>query len=814
MISNLLRDAFHSLRVMRKNPGFTALAALTLALGIGATTAIFSLVNGIVLHSLPFPESDRIVRLLQSYPEKGLDTWRLSQANFATYEQRSKSFSALAAYSTTGVNLSGVEPARRLQAARASHGLFDVLGVAPLLGRSFLPEEDRPGNDGRQLGDVCIVSHGFWQRQLGGDLDVLGRRLTLNDFPTTIVGVMPPGFSFPAMETELWVPLRLNPEARFPWFLTGIGRLKPGVAPAAAQVETTEILWSAGRQDPQMVSRNDPPPEGAALKTLVVPLKEAIIGGTGKPLFVLQFAVIFILLIACANIANFLLSRSFGRRREIALRYALGASRSRIVTQLLTESVVLALLGAGLGLALAWWGVHSLDRLPVEGIPRIHEVGIDGTVLVSTLILAVFTGLLFGLMPALQTYRLGLSTGMNEGYRGSSGGAGRRMNRALVVAQLALSLILLIGAGLMLKSFRNLLRVSPGFEPKGLLTMTVPASAQKYPTADQALEFYRRLLAEVGRLHEVESAAMTSNLPFSGFTNSDGYLVEGHEPPEGADAPQVQLQTVTAGYFQTMGIRLIRGRDFRPSDRQDAELVTIVDQTLVGRFWPDGDALGKRIRTTGDPEWLTIVGVVAPVRTGDLTQAFEPHMYFHLGQNPLLRMALVARTRGAPEVASVAVQERIREVDPDIPTYDVRTMEEVIGQTLNGQKLTNFLLAVFAVLALVLGTIGIYGVMSVYVVSRTRELGIRLALGEQPNRLKRSVLREGGVLAVVGIAVGVGGALLLTGTLSSLLYGVSSVDPVVFAGLSILLMAVALATSYLPARRAARVDPLLALRHD
>lgn len=814
MIKNTLRDVLFTLRLFRKSWAFSLVAILTLGLGIGATTAIFSLVNGILLHPLPFPKSDQIVRLLQSYPEKGLDSWKLSQADFGVYAQRSESFSALAAYTPKGVNLTGTERSKRLQAAVVTSGFFDVLGVQPALGRSFLPEEDRPVTSKEEAPHlVCIVSYGFWQGSLGGDPDVLQRVLTLDDYPVTIVGVMPRDFSFPSRETEVWVPLGLDPTRHFPWFLTGIGRLNPGVTPQEAQVETTGILWSASQEDPVLVSRNDPPPKGAALKTLVVPLKKALIGETVRPLLVLQFAVLFILLITCANIANFLLSRFFSRRQEIAMRYALGASRWRIAQQMLTESVVLALIGSFCGLLLAWWGVRSLTHLPVSGIPRIHDVGIDATVLVVTLLIALFTGLLFGLLPAYRTFKVGLRSGLTEGTRGSSK-SGRRVNKVLVVAQLALSLILLVGAGLMLKSFRNLLQTSPGFEPDNLLTMVVPASETKYSSPEQIVQLHDAITERVGHVPGVTAVGMTSNLPFSGNSSSDGYLVEGHEPPEGSDAPQAQLQIVTPGYFDAMGITLLRGRSFRSSDRDDGQLVAVVDDTLADRFWPDGDALGKRVRTTGDPPWLTIVGVVSGIKDSELSQTLEPHIYRPLSQWQLSRMVLVARTAGPPQQYTAPVEAAISAIDPDIPLYDVRSMKEVVGRTLSTQELTNMLLTAFAVLALILGIIGIYGVMSVFVASRTRELGIRLALGEEPAQLRRRVLREAAILTAVGVGIGLVGAFLLTGYLSGLLYEVDVLDPVVFIVLTLFLSFVALATSYLPARRAANVDPLLVLHAE
>lgn len=814
-LSNILQDVKYGLRIMRRSPGFTVLATLTLALGVGATTTVFSLVNGIVLQPLPFPEPDRLVRVLQSYPEKGLDTWRLSQASFALYQDHSDSFSALAAYSVTGVNLTSVEKPERLQATRVTAGFFTVLGVEPVLGRAFTPEEDAPdGSDGGTRTSVCIISDGFWKRHFGGDPRISELSLRLDDQRREIVGVMPPGFAFPTPETEVWIPLGLDPQRLFPWFLTGIGRLAPGVGSAAARAETTGLLWAAGTENPQLVSRNDPPPEGAALSTLVDPLKASIIGNSGRSLLVLQCAVLFFLLIACANIANFLLSRSFARQREIALRCALGASRPRILVQLLTESVLLSVLGSSLGVLFAVWGVRSLRWLPLEGVPRIGEVSIDTTVLMSAAVLTVATGLFFGLAPALRTYKLGLSADLAEGQRGSSTGGARRMNRALVALQLALSLVLLIGSGLMLKSFRNLLAIDPGFEPEHVLTMAVPASETKYPDSPRVIAFFDKVLSEVGSLPGIENVGLTSNLPFSGFTNSDGYLVEGHEPPEGHDAPQVQLQTVSPGFFEAMGITRLRGRDFLASDTEDSELVAIVDQTLVERYWPDGDALGRRIRTTGYPPWLTIVGVVESIKNGDLTRVAEPTMYFPQGQDPLLRMHLVVRTTGEPGKSSEAIVARILQIDPDVPVHSIATMPAVVGKTLGREKLTNILLTLFALLALLLGSIGIYGIMSIYVTSRTRELGIRMALGERPLAIASGILREGASLAILGVAVGVVVSLLLGGMISSLLFEVEASDPEVYLGLSSVLLIVALATCYLPARRAARTDPLTALRHE
>lgn len=803
------QDLQYGVRTMRKNPVFTAVAVFTLALGIGANTVIFSLLNGILLRPLPFPESENLVRIMQSYPEKGLDTWRLSQANFAMYRDHNKAFSAVAAYATAGANLTGVENPERLQASRVTADFFKVLGVDPAQGRGFLPEEDAPGKN-----NVCVISHGLWQRRFGGDPRIVGKTLVLNDNATEVVGVMPADFKFPMPETELWLPLGLNPQLVNPWFLTGIGRLKPGVEPAQAQADTTVILLNMGQQNPKLVSRTDPPPPGAKLQTTVVPLKEAIVGSTQKHLLILQFAVGFVLLIACANVANLLLSRAALRTREISVRLTLGATPRRVMRQLLTESLLLALVGAVVGIGLAWWGVSVLGKLPMEGIPRIGEVGVSWAVLAFTLVVAILTGVIFGLVPAIRTYKLGLTEGLKEGQRGSTGTSGRRMNTVLVVAQLALSLVLLIGAGLVLKSFQRLLAVDPGFKSENVMTMVLPPANKRYPEPAQATQFYQNLLESVRRLPGVTATGITSTLPFSGEDMSDGYIVEGHEPAGAGDAPQTQLRIISPGYFQTLGMSLKRGREFQDTDRDNTPPVTIIDEPLARQYWPDGDALGKRIRLTGDPSFFTVVGVVSGIKDENLTEEMEPHMYFPHAQVGQLRMFLVTRTSGDPSRMTPLIRNEIRRLDPDLPIQSVRTLTDVVNQTLNSQRLINFLLTAFAVLALVLAAIGIYGVMSVYVASRTREFGIRLALGAQPKDLKSLVLREGLLLAGAGIVVGVVGALILTRMVTSLLYDVSATDPVVFTGLPLLLMAVAWLTCYIPARRAARTNPLTALRQE
>jgi putative ABC transport system permease protein len=802
-------DLRYGLRLLARNPGFSAVAVLTLALGIGVTSAIFSLVNGILLRPLPYPQPERLVRLLQAYPEKGLDSWRLSQANFASYRDQNTVFSSVAAYAISGMNLTGIPTPERLQAAKVTGDFFKVLGVNPMMGRSFVPEEDVLGKN-----HVCVLSYAFWERHFSGDRNIIGKSLVLNNASTEIIGVMPARFGFPVPEVEVWVPIGLNSQASHPFFLTGIARMKPGVQRATAQSETTAIMWRAGQRDPHMVGRNDPPPAGAGLRTSIVPLKEAIVGKTEKPLLVLQFAVIFILLIACANVANLLLSRTTVRGLEMAVRSALGAQPRRVIQQLLTESILLSLLGAIPGIALAWGVVKTLNHLPLSGIPRLNEVSISPIVLLFTIGIALLTGVLFGLAPVFYTYRSSLKAGLTEGQRGSSIGSGRWLNRSLVTAQLALSLVLLIGAGLVLKSFRELLGVNPGFEAKNTLTMLLPVTDQKYPNSRQGIQFYHNLLDQMRVLPGVTAVGASTNLPFSGEEVYDGYIVEGHEPPPGTEPTQAQLQTVTPGYFQALGMSLLRGRDISDADQEQTPMVAVVDETLVRRYWPDGNALGKRVRTTGDPTWFNIVGVVNGIKDQNLAEDSKPHIYLAYGQDPQLRMYLALRTAGNPTALSSTVRAKIRELDADVPVYAVRTMSEVVDKTLTSQKLIDSLLTAFATLALILAAIGIYGVMSVYVTGRTREFGIRLAVGAKPANLLVSVLKQGFVLVIAGSAVGLFGAFILTRSISSLLFNVSSTDPLVFLGIPVLLISVATLACYWPARRAARTDPLTALRYE
>jgi len=812
MLEDFWQDVRYGARLLRRSSGFTVVVVLTLALGIGANTAIFSIVNAVLLRPLPFPEPDQLVMLWQSYPQRRLNTWWLSQANFVAYRDQNKVFAELAGYSGTGLNLSGIGEPERLRGANVTAHFFEVLRIQPARGRTFRIEEDSPGKN-----KVCILSHGLWQRRFGGDPQVLGQKIFLNGAPFEVVGVMPAEFKFPDSATQMWIPLGLDRARKSPFFIRGIARLKPGTSPSQAQTETTALLRHLGRDDSGFIGSNAPAPPGADLHTVVTPLKDAITGRTRQPLLVVLAAVGLVLLIACANVANLLLARATSRTREISLRLVLGASPVRIVRQLLTESLLVSLLGAAAGTVLAAGSMRFLDRLPVGGIPRIEEVSLDATVLFFTAAIALLTGILFGLAPAFRARRLGVQTGLREGVRSSAAVSARRANNLLVVAQFALSLILLVAAGLLLKSLERLLAVHPGFEPRNLLTLRAQIPALKYAEPPETLQFYSQLLERVRGLPGVRAAGLISSLPFTGDLELDGTIVEGHEPPPGSVVPVTAICWISPGLFQSMEIPVLRGRDFLGTDRADSPPVAIVDDTLARQFWPDGDALGKRIRfswDTSENRWMTIVGVVSGIKDNTLALKLEPHLYIPNAQQPPRGMNLVIRTvSGAPSVAP-AVRAQIRELDPDVPAFAIRTMTEQIEITLRPQRLTNFLLGSFALTALVLAAIGIYGVVSLEVNSRFQEFGIRMALGAQRRDVFLLVLFQAARLAAAGVLLGILGALAFTGFLGNLLYDVKPGDPATLAAVATLLSAVALLACYLPARRATRVDPMTALRYE
>jgi predicted permease len=809
IMSTLFQDLRYGARILLKQPAFTLVAVITLALGIGANTAIFSLVNSILLRPLPFREPDRIVRLVQASPKLGLDSWGVSQADFAAYREQNRSLESIALFNSSAINLTGAGEPERLPMTSVTADFFKVLGANPVLGRTFVEGEDA---EGKNL--VCVLSHRFWQRRFGGDPNIVGKMLSLNNIPTQVVGVMPADFKFPRLEIDLWMPLPLDVKRTAPYFFQVIGRMKPEVQVAQVQSDTTSVLQNFGWQHPknaEFVGLQ----EGNGPRTIVKPIKEVVLGKTEKPLLVLLAAVAFVLLIACANVANLLLARATSRTREIAVRVSLGASPRRVARQLLTESVLLSFVGAVVGVGLAALGIGMLDKLPINGIVRMEEVKLSWTVLAFTAALTVFTGLLFGFMPALRAYAMGIATGMREGARGTI--AHRRLNSALVAVQFALSLVLLIGAGLLLKSFQRLESVDLGFNAENTLTMVATLPRTKYDNAEKAMIFYNDALERLRNSPGIRQVGLTTGLPFTDDGEVDGFIVEGQEPAEGQTIKQIEqaeLQSVTPGTFQALGIPLLQGRDFQSSDQGNSTPVAIIDETLSRRYWPANNALGKRVQTSGNRIWLTIVGVVGGIKHNSLSEEKEPHIYFPFTQAPAPRAGFVVRTDGPPNAATGTFRAAIRQVDPDMPLYLVRSMTEIISDTLSTQRLTNILLTAFAIIALLLAAVGIYSTMSVYVGSRTKEFGIKLALGAQPSVLRRAVIRQGLLLTAAGVVVGVGGALALTRTIKSLLFEVSTTDPYVFTAIPALLVVISLFACYTPARRATKVDPLVALRDE
>lgn len=799
-LESLWTDFRYALRTLRRMPAFTTVATLTLALGIGATSAIFTLVNGILLRPLPYPEPDRLVRVIQSYPEIGLDTWGVSQQNIALYRDRATDFEAFAGYRSATLTMLGSTGAERLSGSRVTADFFRVMGVHPVVGREFTREEDSPGKN-----NVAILSYGLWQSRFGGDPKVVGATVNLDGSPIQVIGVMPADFSFPRPEVKIWLPIGLDPN-RFPgWVQTGVGRLKPGISVAHAEKQTTAIMWDWARNNGKFFKSVDP--SKTRMKTIVQPLREAITGRSARPLTILLAAVSLILLIAIANVATLLSSRAGARQREIGLRTALGATSTRVVRQLLTESIALALIGAVVGVGLAYAAVRAFTHSSLATLPRINEVHVDTRVLAFTLIASVVSGVAFGILPALTGVR-------SSGTRETASRSTKRLNNVLVVAQLSLSVILLVAAGLVLKSFQRLMQTDLGYRPEGVTSIAIQIPPDRVASANAASAFYNTLLNEVRAVPGVKSAALAWSLPFEGNSNYDGLVVEGRTLPSAGNDGQTYQTAVSPGFFSTLGMTMLYGRDFTALDDSNSTQVAIINETLAKKYWNGAEALGKRVRNGGDPNWSVVIGVVRSAREGDLSQLPEPHIYSSLAQQGGNRLSLGLQIEGDPARVIPALRTTIARIEPAIPLDIVRPLSSYLDQSLSTRRLTQILLGSFAALAVVLAAIGIYGVMSLSVAGRQREFGVRMAIGADPRALVRLVLREGATIASVGILIGVAAAMVATRWIASLLYGVSATDPVVFITLSALLGLIAVAACWVPARRAARSDPLAVLRAD
>ena len=801
----LLMDIRYGMRALLKSPGFTVTAVIALALGIGANTAIFSVINGVLLRSLAYANPDGLVMLWERSATRTADRNVVSPANFLDWQKQSGSFEHMAAVADSRVNLTGGGGApEEIKAQFVSQPFFPALGVQPIIGRFFLPEEDRVGNE-----LVVILSHQLWQTRFGGDPAIVGKEATVSGRQRTIVGVMPSGFHFLDNQVKAWMPIALDPAINYREvsgrYLRAVARLKPGVSPQQAQGEMSGIAKQLEQALPKFNTGWD---------VNVLPIHEQVVGDIRPILIVLLAAVTFVLLIACANVANLLLARAAARQKELALRAALGAGRKRLVRQMLTESVLLALLGGVLGVLLAYWGIQLLIAFGPDNIPRLNEITVDLGVLAFTFAVSLLTGLLFGLVPALQASRPDLNDALKEGTRGSTGGRSGTLRNTFVVAEVSLALVLLIGAGLMIRSFMRLQSVETGFQPENVLTMRAQLPKKKYPEPHQIVDFFRQAQERIAGLPGVQAVGAISYLPLTGLASRDGFKIVGQPPPAPGQEPGVEVRVVTPTYFQAMGIPLLKGRLLNERDVKETR-VLLINETLAKRYFPNTDPIGKQIEISWDGSGPDeIVGVVGDIREGSLNKEPEPTIYWSHPREPYSGMALVVRTSGNAAHVATAVQKEIRAVDPEQPVADVRTMEQVVARSIARPRFNTLLLSIFAGVALVLASVGLYGVMNYSATQRIHEVGIRMALGATRADIMRLVVGNGMVLTLIGIGIGVAASVGLTRLMQSFLFGIGTTDALTFIGVSLLLVAVALIANYIPARRATRVNPVIALRYE
>jgi putative ABC transport system permease protein len=799
-MSRVWQDIRFGVRLLRRKPLFTMTALITLALGIGANTAIFSVVDAVLLRPLPYDESDRLVKVWETRYQLGRARNVVSPADFFDWRSQNKTFEYMAAYDIGNYNLTGSGEPDRLRVARVSPDLFPLLRVQPLLGRVFRPEEETDGED-----RVVILSYGCWERRFGKDAATLDRKLRLDGTDYTIVGVMPAGFRFPEPDVDLWAPYAPNARERANrggHYLQVLARLKPGVKLEQARAEMASIAAALEEQNQVNTGHG----------TNIFSLYEETVGDVRPALLVILVAVGFVLLIACGNVANLLLARGAARQREIAIRTALGASRRRVIRQLLTENLILSLPGGLLGLLLAMWGIDLLLAINPDNIPRASEIGPDKVVLAFTFGISLLTGAIFGLAPALQVSKPDLQESLKESSRGTTSSArGARLRGILVISEVALSLVLLIGAGLMIKSFVRLSRVDLGFNPENVLTVGVSLSGSQYGEGPARAAFFEQARNHLSALPDVRSVGTVTGLPLGGSLGSRYFGVEGRPPQPPGQGYNADINIVSPDYFRTMGVQLLAGRDFMERDVPAQPRVVIINDALARRFFPDEDPLERRIITSGEIYW-TIVGVVGDVRNQGIEKEPRAEMYFAHGQSPAEFSTIVVRTNGEPLKSLPAVRDVIRSLDKDQPLYDVKTLDDVVADALVSERFNVILLGTFAVAALFLAGIGLYGVMAYSVAQRTHEIGIRMALGARAGDVLRLTVREGMTLAGVGMALGLAASFALTRLMAELLFGVSPTDLWTFVVIPLVLAAVAFVACYFPARRATRVDPMVALR--
>ena len=801
-MQTLKQDLRYAVRMLAKKPVFTVIAVVTLALGIGANTAIFSVVNAVLLRSLPYHNGDQLVALSLSTPSGERDGLSIPEAQ--DFQARMQSLEDLAAFQSQSVNVTGGERPDRVRGSFVTANYFKVFNLNPIVGRTFMEGEDRQG-----AAKLAVVNEKMWRERLNGEKNLEATKLILNGEPYTVIGVVTESFKQPFdPDVEVWMPVANfpgNQGQRDARFLFGMGHLKPGVPLAQAQAEASAIAGQLADAYPK---------ENAGRGAKVESVRELMVSGVRPMLWLLFAAVGVILLIACANLANLLLARGLARQKEIAVRAALGASRWRLIRQLLTETTLIGVLGGIVGLLLAYWGLYALLKLP-QNFVNTQEAGLDMRVLLFALAVSVTTGWLFGLLPALQLARPQLQSFLKEGARGS--GEGSRWNRvrgAFVVGQVALSLLLLVSAGLLLRSFDKLLQVNVGFKTERLLSLEYRLPRNKYPEPAAQLNFHRQVVERLQEIPGVQSASLVRGLPFSGNGATTTIVLPDRElPPKGME-PEVMVNTAMPSYFETLGIPLIKGRVFGNQDHADAPPVVVINQTMAQRFWPNQDPLGKQIKFMEDDSQAVVIGVVGDAKHYWLEEEQRPQVYGTFSQGPGIFATAVIRTAVEPLSLSEPVRQAIWKVDPDQPMWKIRTVEFLLDRSTADRKFLMALMGIFATLALVLTIIGLYGVISYLVNQRTQEIGIRMALGAQLRDIMRMVLQQGMVLVLCGVALGLAAAWMLTRLMSRLLYQVSATDPLTFAGISLLLIVVALLACYIPARRATKVDPLVALRYE
>ena len=804
-LEDLVEDVLYGLRMQRKNPGFAATAILTLALGIGANTAIFSVVDAILLRPLPYREPDRLVRIWESSPKRDVGRNSVNPRNFLDWHDHADSFESMAAIASLMTNLSIHGQPIAVPGMLVTPEFFSVLRVQPLLGRTFNAADGIPGQD-----HGVILSYELWQSQFGADPGIVGEKIDVNGGPGDVIGVMPKGFSFPGIKAEVWTPLALTaPEWREGGrFLTAVARLKAGITLEQARQDMLRVANFTAQARPE--GNKD-------WSASVFPMLEDTTEGVRRPLWVLLAAVGFLLLIACANVANLLLMRGAGRVREIAVRSALGAARSRIIQQLLVESVLFSLAGMILGLPLAHAGLGSLLALLPQGapLPRSESISIDEPVLVFTFLASLFTAIVFGLVPAMRLSRVDLQKALKQG--GLRGGAGghQTLRRSFVVAEVSLALVLSVGAGLMLRSFARLVSVDPGFSREHLLTMHIWTSPARYHDDLARSQYFARILAEIRHSPGVHAAGSTHILPLTNSTSGSCFWPAEQPAPTPAEAPSAQFLIISAGYFQAMGIPILSGRDFEDHDTFHSPPAAIVNHAFVSRFFPGQDILGKRLRVCWTIEKpVEIVGIVADARQADLRGAPEPTIFLSNSQAPMYFATLVVRAVGDPRQIANSVQAAVHRADPDQAVSDIRTMETVFSDSVASPRFQSILLLAFAGLALALSLTGVYGVVSYSVSERTNEMGIRVALGALSADLVRLVLREALALGAIALAVGLAGSLALTRVLKTLLFEITPTDPITLAAACSVILGVSVLAAVLPARRASRIDPMVALRYE